>query len=71
MDFSWLPEVGAAGSAVAVCYMFLRAQSKDREHRTTERDAFLEIVTNHIAHCDDTMRNLTAAIEKLGAKMKD
>ena len=71
MDFSWLPEVGAAGLVIVVCYMFLRAQSKDREDRTAERDAFLEIVTNHIAHCDDTMQNLTLAIRELGTKIRE
>lgn len=57
-DFGWLPEAGAAGAFIAVVVVFLRFLQNDRK-------AFLDVITNHLKHSDETMQKLTSAVEKL------
>ena len=65
MDFGWLPEAGAAGLILIVTILFLRFLSGERKDRTKEGVRFLDVITNHIKHSDETLQKLTGVIEKL------
>ena len=64
-EFGWLPEAGAASVVIGIVILFLRFLTGERKDRKTERELFVNVITNHLEHSDSTMQDLTLAIKEL------
>ena len=64
MDGSLL-QYGALGAFTAVVLLFLRSMGAERRDRRKEREVFMELITNHVAHDREAKMELGMAIGKL------
>ena len=65
----WL-NLGIAGTVVFVVRLFLRHLRQERTDRRSEREVFVNIITNHIDHERQALEKLTDAIHALQILLK-
>jgi len=67
MDPTFWLNLGIAGTVVFVVRLFLRHLRQERTDRCAEREAFVNIIANHIDHERQALEKLTDAIHALQA----
>jgi hypothetical protein len=60
---------GAATAVIVVVRMFLAHLRDDRDDRIVARDAFLNVISNHLAHQTEAIEHLAAAVTELNARL--
>ena len=70
MDPAFWLNLGIAGAVVFVVKLFLHHLKQERSDRQTEREAFVEIIANHIDHERRALERLTDAIYSLQTLLK-
>ena len=66
----WL-NLGIAGAVVFVVRLFLQHLKQERKDRAVEREAFVNIIADHMEKERVAMEGLTAVVEKLVNRTSD
>ncbi len=66
----WL-NVGIGGTVVFVVQLFLLHLKREHDDRRTERQAFVNIIANHIDHERQALEKLTDAIHSLQGILRE
>jgi len=71
MDSTFWLNLGMGGAVVFVVNLFLRHLRQEQCDRRVERQAFVDIIANHIEHEREALEELTRAIHALQTILRE